>query len=367
MTITTHGAATAKKHSSSNNDLIIGLNPFRAILIWAGLLAFIIYGLAVCRPIPNLYGGRANGEDLKCYQAIVAKIHAGENYYSAAGYELRRMGYATASVFNWRLPLLAWFLGKLPSPIIGRATIFLLALLLLYLWLKVFQQNEFSPGQIVFGGLLLAGPLIYSVIPGPFLMHEFWAGTLILLSLALYAHRWHNTSVLVGLTALFLRELALPFVLVMLVLALVDRRRREAMLWFCGILIFGVEFLFHWTLVTRLITENDKVLQGGWIAFGGWPFVLNTAQMHPFLVLAPAWMTAVVVPISLLGLLGQRSDWGTRLTCTILVYMLAFAVVGRPFNAYWGLMYAFLVPIGLVQAPRVISRLFKPFKAATIH
>ena len=214
----------------------------------------------------------------------MARIHAGESYYSAAGYELRRMGYATASVFNWRLPLLAWFLGNLPSPKIGQVIAFLLAAATLFLWLKVFQFNSYTSGQIVFGGLFLSGPLIYSVIPGPFLMHEFWAGILIVLSLAIYAHGWAYTSALAGLAALFLRELALPFVFVMLILAFTEGKRREALLWFVGIIVFSVEFFIHWSTVTTLITESDKVLKGGWIVFGGWPFVLNTAQMHPFLI-----------------------------------------------------------------------------------
>ena len=351
-----------RRYSDLGDRLVFNLSPFRATLILAVLIASILYGLAVCRPIPNLAGSQTNGKDLKCYQAIVARIQAGENYYSAAGYELRRMGYTTASVFNWRLPLLAWFLGNLPTPQIGQVIAFILAATTLYLWLKLFQLNSYTSIQIIFSGLFLAGPLIYSVIPGPFLMHEFWAGILIVLSLAIYAHDWSHTSALVGLTALFVRELALPFVLVMLILAFIEGKRREVLIWLSGIAVFSVEFFIHWSTVTKLITASDKVLKGGWVAFGGWPFVLNTTQMHPFLMLAPVWLAAVVVPLALLGLIGQRNPWGIRIACTVGVYMLVFGIVGRSFNAYWGLMYAFLMPIGFLHAPNTLKELWKRSK-----
>ena len=346
-----------RRYSGLGKRPVFHLSPLCATLILAVLIASIAYGLAVCRPIPNLAGSQTNGEDLKCYRAIVARIHAGENYYSATGYELRRMGYATASVFNWRLPLLAWFLGKLPSPKIGQAIAFLIAAAILFIWLKVFQYYKYASWQIVLGGVFLSGPLIYSVIPGPFLMHEFWAGSLIVLSLALYAHGWRYTSTLPGLAALFLRELVLPFAIIMLLLALTEGKRREASLWFAGIIVFGVEFFIHWLTVSTLVTGSDKALQGGWLVFGGWPFVLNTAQMHPFLVLAPAWIAATVVPIALLGLIGQRNPWGIRIACTVGVYMLAYALAGRSFNTYWGLIYAFLVPLGLLHAPKALKEI----------
>jgi hypothetical protein len=348
-----------KGYSGLSNAITGGLQPLRSILILAFLIASIIYGIAVCRPIPYLQGNQTNGEDLKYYQTIVDKIHQGESYYSAAGYELRHRGVITASIFNWRLPLLGFFLGNLPSPYIGQAILFVLAAISLFLWLKIFQHSGYNSAQIVLGGLFLSGLLIYSIIPGPFLMHEFWAGTLIVLSLAIYAHGWRYTSALTGLAALFLRELALPFVFVMLILAYFEGKRREALLWFVGVIIFSLVFYIHWSLVSRIIYESDKILRSSWIAFGGWPFILNTTQMHPFLILSPAWIAAIIVPISILGLIGRRHHpWEIRIACTISIYMLLFGIVGRSFNTYWGLIYAFLVPLGLLHAPRILNELW---------
>jgi hypothetical protein len=323
------------------------------------LVSSIWYGLSVCRSLPNADGSKISGADLKCYQAIVERIRSGESYYSAANYELRRTGYEIGSVFNWRLPVLALFLGHLPSPIFGPVIAALLAGAAFLSWLIVFQKNKYSNSEILLAGLLLSGPLVYSIIPGPYLMHEFWAGILILLSLAIYANGWRYTSIIAGLAALFLRELALPFVLVMLTLAFIERKRREAYIWLIGLGIFSIEFLIHWMIASKFITPADKALQGSWIAFGGWSFVLNTAQVHPFLILAPAWLTAIVLPLSILGLMAQQTPWGRRIACTAGFYMLAFMVVGRPFNLYWGLIYTFLVPFGLLHHTRILRNIFR--------
>jgi len=326
------------------------------------LIASILYGLAVCRPLPDSEGQKKRDADLKCYQTIVEKIHAGESYYSAAGHELRKRGYTTASVFNWRLPALASFLGKLPSLRTGQIIAFILTIITLLIWMTVFHQYQYTVWQVFIGGLILSGPVIYSLVPGPFLVHEFWAGTLISLSLAAHARGWRYASIISGLMALFLRELSLPFVCIMMMLAYIEGQRREALLWFTGILCFGGELLIHWSIVSKLITGDDFVLQGGWIVFGGWPFVLNTAQMYPLLLMFPSWVSAIILPIFLLGLTGWRDSAGIRVSCTVGIYVLAFMIVGRSFNIYWGLMYVFVLPLGLLYLPYTFRQLWKPFQ-----
>jgi hypothetical protein len=326
------------------------------------LLVSILYGVAVCRPLPIKSNGIPKDADLKCYQTIVEKINAGESYYSAAGQTLRSMGYTTANVFNWRLPTLAWFLGHLPTLKMGQAISFILALVTLLCWMVVFHQNKYFMWQVFIGGLILSGPVIYSLLPGPFLSHEFWAGTLIALSLASHALGWRYASVIAGVLALLLRELSLPFVGIMMVLAFNEGNRREAMFWMIGILAFVAAMIMHWSIVSKLITEHDKVLQGGWIVFGGWAFVLNTVQMHPLLILAPPWIAAIILPLAILSLAGWRGKPNSRLFSTVLIYVLAFSIVGRSFNIYWGLMYAFLIPLGLLHVPYILKKLWQPFQ-----
>ena len=321
----------------------------------------MIYGLAVCRPIPPVLddNGKPRDAATRFYQTVVEQVRAGESYYSVVGVELRSIGYPTRSVFNWRMPALAWLLGQLPSDRAGQVLAFVLAVATLLIWLAVFYRNRYAVWQVLLGGLFMSGPVIYSLFPHTFLFHEFWAGTLIALSLAAYARGWRHVSVLSGLMALFLRELSLPFVCVMMVLAYREGQRREALLWFIGLLVFGTAFLFHWSIVSNLNTGDDRLLAGDWIVFGGWPFVLNTAQLNPLLIALPPWIAAILLPLALLGLARWRGVSGIRVAGTVGIYVLAFSIAGRSNNTAWGLMYAFVMPLGLLHAPYALRELWQ--------
>lgn len=351
-------------HSGRSDYPRLHLTALRAACVIALLVAFMLYGLAVCRPIPLILDaeGKPRDKALTLYQTVVEQIHAGESYYSVVGSELRRIGYPTQSVFNWRLPALAWLLGQLPSIRTGQVLAVILAMTTLLIWLTVFYKNNYAIWQVLLGGLFLSGPVIYSLFPGTFLVHEFWAGTLIALSLAANARGWRHVSVISGLMALFLRELSLPFVCVMMVLAYVEGQRREALLWFTGLLVFCGEFLLHWSIVSNLITDSDRYLAGEWIVFGGWPFVLNTAQMNPLLIALPPWVVAIILPLAFLGLARWRGASGMRIASTVVIYVLAFSIAGRSNNIAWGLMYAFVMPLGLLHAPSALRELWRPIQ-----
>jgi len=341
-----------------------GLAPRSALLVVLAVMATMIYGLIVYHPAPpTVEEENVGGEDLRCYRSIVDRIRAGEGYYEAAGDELRTRGYDTHSVFNWRLPPLAWLLAHLPRTDIGRVLLIILSALTLLLWTRVLGQNQHSFGQLVFGSLALLGPLIYAILPELFLHHDLWAATLISLSLAAYAKCWHSLAVASGLAALFLRELALPFVAVMLAVAYLEGRRREALVWIIGIAVFIVGLLLHWSLVKGVTPEGQSVgLDGGWVVFGGWLFVLGTAQTHPYLFLAPAWATAIILPLALLGLAGWRGRLGSRIALTVCVYILAFLFVGLPYNRYWGFMYHGVVLLGLLYTGRSLRDLWQSIR-----
>lgn len=345
------------------NTRFSDLGFYSSIAVVATLLIIIVYGIIVCRPmLPADKNVNPKDADLKLYQNIAEQIHSGTGYYQAADKELRRMGYATHSVFNWRLPPLAWLLGHLPSIKTGQILAVILSFITLVAWLMIFHRYRYGQKRFLFGGLILSGPLIYALTPGPFLSHEFWAGTLITLSLAVHQRGWRFFSALSGLTALFLRELSLPFVLVMMTISYIEGQRREALIWFIGILVFSGELFLHWSIVSTMITESDLSTQGGWIVFSGWPFVLHTAQMNAYLFLAPPWLTAIILPLSVLGLAGWRDALGLRVFCTVGIYVLSFLIVGRPENKYWGLMYAFFMPLGLLYAPYALKDLFKSIR-----
>lgn len=325
-----------------------------SILILALMSVTIIYGLLSYHPIP--YRGNKAGEDLRCYRRIIERIHAGESYYEAAASELRTRGYPTSSVFNWRLPTLAWFMGQLPTLQTGRILAILLAFTTLLIWISVLLRGGSFP-QVFFGTFLLLGSLIYSLLPEVPLTHEFWAGTFITLSLGAYSRGWSIASVISGLLALFLRELTFPFVGLMMVAAYIEGRRREALLWLLGIVAFGLMLAYHGTVVIGLNKEGDFVQQEGWLAFGGWPFILSTAQLHPYLLLMPSWLPAILLPLILLGFAGWRGPVGSRISWTVVLYIASYSLVGKPFNHLWGMMYVNFMLLGLLYVPSSLSNL----------
>jgi hypothetical protein len=71
------------------------------------------------------------------------------------------------------------------------------------------------------------------------------------------------------------------------------------------------------------------------------------------LSLVPYWLSGLLSVLAVFGLIALGN---TRLTATVLTYMAAFCIVGKPFNDYWGLVYTPLLALGLVHAiPAVVS------------
>ncbi len=142
----------------------------------------------------------------------------------------------------------------------------------------------------------------------------------------------------------------------MSVLAWWERRRGEALAWFLGMVGFAVFLAVHAWTVSRHVTGSD-LLAAPWLQLGGWPFVIKTARAHLLLLLTPSWLAAIALPLALLGLAGWSGRIGMRVGLTVGAYVAAFLVVGRSMHAYWGLMYAPLLPLGAIFAWRALADL----------
>jgi len=326
-------------------------------VILSSLVGLVLYGIFSFR-MADFQQTPKSGEDLRCYYAIAERIHTGEGYYQAAHQELQTRGYATGSVYNWRLPFLAALLGTLPSPEAGQAIIMLLSFFSLWLWVDVAAKRmPFS--RVALGVIPLAGSAVYSSIGTIFVMHELWAG--ILISISLFAHEkgWRNLSLAAGIVALFIRELALPYVAIMFIASLADRNRKEAVAWLLGALAFFSVMAIHANQVHALTHSNANLNFTQWLALRGWDYVLATIQVHASLLVFPSWCTAVLAPFALLGFLAWRDALGKRVGLTITAYILIFLFVGRNNNAYWGLLYCNLVPLGLLHSHVALSDAIK--------
>jgi hypothetical protein len=296
-----------------------------------------------------------NGGDLQLYQHIVERVHSGESYYRAAGDELRSLGYPTGSFFNWRPPTYAWFLGSLPSARWGQLILIALAVatvLMVYGLLRV----EAGITGAVLGVSAALGSLLWCIDGDAFFSQELWSGTLIAFSVCAYGRGCKGLGVVAGLCALFFRELALPYCVISLALAWHGGRRLETAAWLGGLVLYAGFMAFHLVQVGRQVGPEDH-LPGSWIQFGGAGFVLATCRMNEFLFRLPLWVSALYLPLAVLGLAGWRSELGSRVTLTVAAYLAAFCVVGQPFNMYWGLLYAPLVALGLAYTPAVLRDL----------
>jgi hypothetical protein len=331
---------------------------WQAVLILTILLVATVGCLwAALSPKPTSGLPEADGSDLRVYRRIIERVHAGEDYYDAAGSELRAGGYPTGAMFNWRTPTYAWVLGMLPALVWGQIALVMLALLTTCLAF-VTLLRQVGLFMALAATILLWGAFHWCVDGEAYLSQELWSGILLGLSVAAYAIDRRRLGTAAGLGALFFRELALPYVVLTLTLACWQRRRKEAAVLFGGLMLYGLLLLFHGVQVSRHVLPTDR-LPGSWIQFGGLAFLLQTCRMNAFLFSAPAWVSALYLPLSLLGLAGWKGETGLRLSLTAVVYIAAFAVVGQPFNDYWGLLYAPLLPFGLAGAPAALRDLLE--------
>jgi hypothetical protein len=340
-----------------------GLSRWQARVVLATTLAFLSSCLGVALvhaqailPRPPRRGGNP---DARLYRLVVERVHAGENYYDAVATELAALDVVPTSFLFWRLPTYAWLLGRLPDPSWGRlllAGLAFAALLLVYGPLR----REAGPVPAFAGVLLMITGFLWCFEGDLCYLQELWAGTLIALSIAAYGHGWRWLGVTAGLAALFFRELALLYVLPAVVLAGWQRHAGELAAWGVGLALFGLLLAFHFVEASRRLLPPEQRLPGpDWLQLGGLTFILTTARLNYFLYAAPPWVTALLLPFSLLGAAGWRSAMGLRIALTLGAFLAAFAVVGLPVNNYWGVIFAPLLPLGLVWAPLALRDLLR--------
>jgi hypothetical protein len=337
-----------------------GLRPLYAWLLLGVTFSLSVYGVCIHARTWALVIGSddPNKTDYALYERIVNRVHAGEGYYQAAGSEMRAGGYAMRPFLTWRLPTLACLMALFPSASAGQIPIVWMVIAALWFWVRCLK-NEGRLWMSIVGGVMLFCSLGVAMVWPSYLQHDYWSGVCIALSLALYARGHWQFSVAFGLLALFLRELAFPFVFVMLATACWQRRKGEALAWLVGVAGFAVFLGIHAWMVNRQLTAADVRTGPGWLHLGGWPFVVKTARSNFMLLASPSWVAGLFLPFLLLGLANWRSEIGTRVALTVGIYVVAFLFAGRTNQAYWGLMYSSLLPLGFVFAPRALGDLLQ--------
>ena len=77
------------------------------------------------------------------------------------------------------------------------------------------------------------------------------------------------------------------------VLALVERRRGEALAWLAGAAVYGLLYAGHYAAVLPHASPSGALAARQWLSFGGAGFVISAVQVNVFLLLLPQWVSAV--------------------------------------------------------------------------
>ena len=335
----------------------------RALLVVLGV------SLAVClwisrTPLPDPPPNRAHPPgttDAGLYRAIVSRVRSGQDYTVAAVAEHRRLGYPLRPFFAVRPPALATFLAMLPDWKFAVALYAALVLAVVLVWWRRIMASREEVRRwriVVIAGLVSGLAIAMLTAPATTFFTETWAGVLIALSLGLRTDKHFVASVLAGLVAGILRELAIPFLGLMSVLALSEQRRWESAAFFSAMLVALALLAEHGLKVSALASPQDMASQG-WVRFGGLAFVLKAINLNIASSAFGLWLAAVLAPLCLLGACSWEEATARRLFATLSAYLLAFSIIGRPENDYWGFLIAPLVGLCAGAGPLAVARLLR--------
>jgi hypothetical protein len=354
-----------------DEDGLVSLNrlgPRLAAVVLAAVAALVAASLVVvltARPPP---AGVAPGSDLRLYGDLVQDVAKGASYYAAAPRELRHEGFPLRPFLAVRPPLLTVSLAALPSEPARRAALAALALAVWTAWawrLRPLCRGE--PLRCAWALVLAAAGPGVALAPAAYLFHETWAGLLIALSLAMRRPGAWRASVIVGLAAALVRELAFPYVATMALFAALERRRGEALGWIAALALASAALAGHAAAVAAVTSPAD-IASPGWLGVGGLGFLLRLSHVSALTIATPLIAQALILPAALLGLLfwsdPAPSGAGRRLAFLVFGYLAGFAVMGRSDNDYWGLMIAPLWPLGLLNLDRVAAGLLGKLRVA---
>ena len=311
------------------------VSPVVARIVLLGLLLLLVAALNA--PAPALKLLDTGQGDLALYEAEVDRLRNGEEYYSVIASELRRRGYATASVFNWRMPFPVLAVARAATP--TRICFFALGVFAIAGTLALLIKA--APEPMLVAVLAQIGVTVSLLqIPEYILMAEAWSGLLMVSSVVMYGFRAWSTGAVLGVLALFARELAAPYCVVCGLVAVARRRRRESAVWIVGAVLYTTYALFHVAQVRARLGAHEFMPEESWVQFGGLPFLLRVIGFAGWYTLLPAWTKAAGCVLLVASAWAPAAPQQLRLA--VMTYLVFFTIVGHPFNDYWGVMTAWI-------------------------
>lgn len=334
------------------------MTRFAAWPPWAARFALVLLALLIgfgSIPHPQRadnFGRPPQWRDWMLYQLEVNRVMQGENYYTVAVAEHRLHRYPTTPPQVFREPTLIWILAALRTDLLRRVVLFGLSLTALYFLWRALEHTTIGQVRRGFATFFAGGAVALAWIPISPYSHEIWSGLLIALSLAIYTREHWRLSILLGLAACFIRELSVLYLGVMALSALQEKNWKELREWTAAIMLFLALFAWHMSIAAGLYAHGDLTFtSAGWFHFGGLPFVVDASKTNFLLVYAPRVVVSLWACLGLLGLAGAQGPLFSRAALVVSGYMITLLFVGLPADAYWGLLYAPLLAMGVALAP----------------
>jgi hypothetical protein len=164
--------------------------------------------------------------------------------------------------------------------------------------------------------------------------------------------------VIAGGAALMVRELALPMVLAMSGLALLEKRWREAGAWAAVVVLFAGYLMLHAHWVSQVVLPGDPP-SPGWSAMLGLQFALKAIAKVTLGIRLPTVLASALLTLSLFGWASVRSGWALRAAILLAGYGAMLALFARTDTFYWALVAAPLSFAGLVFVPKAVDDLVR--------
>ena len=315
--------------------------------------------------VPSLIGdgppdGQTESErddDLAFYDRVIERIGHGENYYDFIVEEQRARDYPVRPGLAVRLPTLAWIHASLGEPAMIALAIALLFACIWAWWKRLGEEPGGARFRLLGTALMAMGGSL-GLNRSFFVLHELWAGMLIALAFGLHRPGRWGAALFVAALALALRELVLPFVLLMAAMAAWRKDWREATAWIMLVAVFAAIMVWHLSLIAVQEVPSDPV-GPDWLVLRGLSGWLGNIVLSSNLRLLPHELASPVVILMALGWAGWKSSAGTTGTFLYLGYGLAFMLAGRANNFYWGAVVAPAMFIGLAFLPMALPSLVR--------
>ena len=155
-----------------------------------------------------------------------------------------------------------------------------------------------------------------------------------------------------------IRELALPMILAMGGLALIEKRWREAAGWALAVVLFGIYMTLHAQWVSQVVLPGD-LPSPGWSRMLGAQFALKSIAKVTFGIQMADAIAAGLLVLSLFGWASVKTGWALRATLLLFGYGAMLALFARADTFYWALIPAPLSFVGLAFLPKSVSDLAK--------